>query len=67
MNPQNLPVVSYIFEVGADDRVFDSLLLAGPLLLGIIIVLNRSLFTELLAFGYIAIFVVYTVYRGITE
>ena len=67
MNPQNLPVVSSIFEVGADDRVFDSLLLAGPLLLGIIIVLNRSLFTELLAFGYIAIFVVYTVYRGITE
>mgnify|MGYP007042283201 FL=1 len=67
MNPQNLPVVSYIFEVGADDRVFDSLLLAGPLVLGIIIVLNRSLFTELLAFGYIAIFVVYTVYRGITE
>ena len=67
MNPRNLPVVSYIFEVGADDRVFDSLLLAGPLVLGIIIVLNRSLFTELLAFGYIAIFVVYTVYRGITE
>ena len=27
---RDLPVVSYVFEAGADDRIFDSLLLIGP-------------------------------------
>lgn len=67
MNPHDIPVVSYVFEAGADDRVFDSLLLVGPLVIGLIVLLKRSVFTEILAVTYITAFVVYTLYRGIRE
>jgi hypothetical protein len=54
-----------VFEAGADDRVFDSLLLTGPLVIGLIAVLGRSLVTEAVAIAYIAAFVGYTLYRGV--
>jgi hypothetical protein len=65
MKLRNVPVVSYVFEAGADDRVFDSLLLLGPLIIGLVILLNRSVITEALAASYIAVFVLYTLYRAI--
>lgn len=65
MRVRDLPLVSAVFEVGADDRVFDSLLLLGPLVIGMIVVLGRSLFTEALAVTYLVCFVAYTVYRGV--
>ncbi|ELZ68600.1 hypothetical protein C457_11366 [Haloferax prahovense DSM 18310] len=61
----DLPVISTVFEAGADDRIFDSLLLVGPLIIGLIIILNRSFITEALAGAYIIIFVIYVLYRGI--
>lgn len=64
MNIGDLPVVSNVFEAGADDRVFDSLLLIGPLVIGLVIVLGRSLVTEALAVTYIGAFVAYVLYRG---
>lgn len=67
MRPRDLPVVSYVFEASADDRVFDSLLLVGPLVIGLIIALKRSLFTEALAVAYIAVFVTCALYQGIQE
>jgi len=67
MTVRDLPVLSSVFEAGADDRVFDSLLLVGPLVIGVIILLERSLITETLALAYIAVFVVYTLYRGIRK
>ena len=67
MKLRNFPVISYVFEAGADDRIFDSLLLVGPLVIGMIVVLDRSLFTEALAVVYIAVFVTYVLYRGIRE
>lgn len=67
MKVREIPVITYVFEAGADDRVFDLLLLVGPLIIGVIIVLERSLFTEALAVAYIAVFVAYTLYRGIQE
>lgn len=67
MKVRDIPVITYVFEAGADDRVFDSLLLVGPLIIGVIIVLERSLFTEALAVAYIAVFVAYTLHRGIQE
>lgn len=67
MKLRNVPVVSYVFEAGADDWVFDSLLLVGPLVIGVIIVLERSLFTEALAVAYLAVFVTYVLYQGIQE
>ena len=65
MRTSDLPFVSAVFEAGADDRVFDSLLLVGPLVIGLIIVLGRSLLTEAVAIVYIAAFAGYTLYRGV--
>ncbi|MDQ2055548.1 MULTISPECIES: hypothetical protein [Halobellus] len=65
MKLDSLPVLSSVFEAGADDRIFDSLLLLGPLIIGLIIVLNRSLVTETLAIAYLGVFVVYILYRGV--
>jgi len=61
----DLPIVSTVFEAGADDRVFDLLLLLGPLVIGLVIVLNRSLLTEALGVAYLGVFVTYVLYRGI--
>ena len=65
MRISDLPFVSAVFEAGADDRVFDSLLLVGPLVIGLIVVLCRSLVTETVAIAYIAVFVGYTLYRAV--
>jgi len=65
MKPRDLPVVSAVFEAGADDRVFDSLLLVGPLIIGLIAVFGRSLATAAVAIAYITVFVGYTLYRGV--
>ena len=67
MMPRDLPVVSYVFEAGADDRIFDSLLLIGPLVIGLIVLLGRSFVTEAVAVVYIAVFVGYTLYRAVRE
>jgi len=65
MRSRDIPVVSAVAEAGADDRIFDSLLLVGPLVIGMIVVLGRSPVTEAVAIAYIAAFVVYTLYRGV--
>ncbi|MFB6202155.1 MAG: hypothetical protein ABEI98_09115 [Halorhabdus sp.] len=65
MNVSDVPVVGTVLDSGADDRVFDSLLLAGPLVIVTIGVLGRSILTELLAVGYVTLFVGYVCYRGI--
>lgn len=67
MSLRDLPGVSSVLEAGADDRVFDSLLLIGPLLIGLIILLKRSVFTEGIVVAYIAVFVTYALYQGIQE
>lgn len=67
MRPCDLPVVSSVIEAGADDRVLDSLLLGGPLIVGAIVVLERSLLTQALAVAYLVAFVTYTLYQGVRE
>ena len=67
MMPRDLPVVSAVVEAGADDRIFDSLLLIGPLVIGLMVLLGRSFVTEAVAVVYIAVFVGYTLYRAIRE
>jgi hypothetical protein len=64
MNRRDLPIVKAIFESGADDRIFDSLLLVGPLVVVVIAALGRSLLTELLAVAYLVVFIGYVLYRG---
>lgn len=63
MRPDDLPVLTSVFEAGADDRIFDSLLLLGPLVIGLIVVLDRSLITDAFAVAYIGAFVTYVLYR----
>lgn len=59
----DLPLISYVFEAGADNRVFDSLLLLGPLVIGLVVILGRSLLTEVLVVVYIAVFVTHALYQ----
>jgi len=65
VTPSELPVVSAVFEAGADDRLFDSLLLLGPLVIGMAAVGGRSVLVEAIAIAYIGVFLGYTLYRGV--
>lgn len=65
MSVRDLPLVSRIAESGPDDRVFDSLLLAGPPVIALIAVLGRTPLTTGVAAAYIGIFLTYTLYQGI--
>jgi hypothetical protein len=65
MNWSELPVVSTVSKAGPEDRVFDSLLLLGPLVIAVIAVLGRSLVTEAIAGVYIAVFVAYVAYHAV--
>ncbi|AGB31588.1 hypothetical protein C488_14015 [Natrinema pellirubrum DSM 15624] len=65
MRLADVPVVGDLLESGAEDRVFDSLLLAGPVLILIIAVLGRSTVTVGLAAAYVLFFVAYVLYRGV--
>jgi len=66
VNVRRVPGVGYVLSAGADDRVFDTLLLLGPPVVVLIALLHRSTVTEVIAGGYIAAFVLYTLYRGVS-
>ncbi|OLZ40808.1 hypothetical protein A6E15_07300 [Natrinema saccharevitans] len=65
MRLADVPVVGDLLESGAEDRVFDSLLLVGPALILVIAVLGRSAVTIGLAAAYVLFFVAYVLYRGV--
>lgn len=65
MRSTRIPLVNSIVETGADDRVFDVLLLCGPVVVLLIAVLGRTLVTVGLAGGYVALFVGYLLYKGL--
>ncbi|ELY86060.1 hypothetical protein [Natrinema altunense] len=67
MKLSDLPIVEEVFESGANDRVFDSLLLIGPVLIVGIAIVGRSLLTTGIAIAYVLFFVAYVVYRGISN
>lgn len=56
MNPASIPVVGRVFEMGASDPVFDSLLLGGPVVVLLIALLGRTPIVQALAIGYIVSF-----------
>ncbi|MFW5950292.1 MAG: hypothetical protein ACOCR6_02955 [archaeon] len=64
MKVRNLPIVGTVSESGADDHVYDGLLLAGPFVVLSIAVLGRSVVTEVLAVAFLVVFVGYVLYRG---
>lgn len=53
MNPSGLPLVGWILESGPDDRVFDALLLTGPLIVALIALLGRSQVVEAIVIVYL--------------
>lgn len=55
----DLPVIELVFESGAKDRVFDGLLLVGPLVIVAIAVFGRSVVTAGIAVAYLAAFVLH--------
>ncbi|MFC6769873.1 hypothetical protein [Natrinema soli] len=65
MRVSDLPVVGDLLESGAEDRVFDSLLLVGPLLILLIALVGRSSLTTGLALSYVSFFIAYVLYRGV--
>lgn len=66
MSIDDVPVLAWILDTGPDDRVFDSLLLAGPLLIVVLALVGRSPVTVALAVGYLGVFAGYTLYKWAT-
>lgn len=66
MNLERIPLIGGVIESGADDRVFDGLLLSGPVLLVLLALVGRNLITEAIAALYIAVFVGYVIYTAAT-
>lgn len=64
MNPENMPVVGAVFRFGARDRVLDSILLLGPVVMLAIIFLGRIPLTTGVTALYILSFVGYVLYNG---
>lgn len=64
MRIRELPIVKQVFESGAEDRVFDTLLLVGPLVIVLIIVVGRTPITAGIALAYLATFALYVMYEG---
>lgn len=67
MRTDELPIISLVSNVGADDWIFDTLLILGPLVIVVIAALGRSLVTEVLAAIYIVVFVAYVGYQALQE
>lgn len=64
MRPTDLPIIAQVSDAGADDWVFDTLLFAGPVVIGLIVLFGRSAPTEVVALAYLVVFVCYIVYSG---
>ncbi|WP_408958108.1 hypothetical protein [Natrinema sp. 74] len=65
MTLSDVPIVGDLLEAGAEDRVFDGLLLVGPVLIALIAVDGRSPLTTVIAVAYLLCFVAYVLYRGV--
>lgn len=65
MRPDRWPVIGKVIEAGPDDRIFDGLLVVGPLIILLLAALGRSPLTMGIGATYIAAFVLYVLYRGV--
>lgn len=66
MKPRDVPLVDQIVESGADDHVYDTFMLMGPLVLVIVAVVGRTLLTEVVVGAHLLAFTTYVVYNAIT-
>ncbi|RBI61073.1 hypothetical protein DMJ13_15185 [halophilic archaeon] len=65
MNPENVPFVGAVFRFGARDRVLDSILLLGPVVILAFVILGRNILTKTVTGLYILSFAGYVLYKGI--
>ncbi|WP_433634368.1 hypothetical protein [Halomicrococcus sp. NG-SE-24] len=65
MNPEKLPFVGAVFRFGARDRVLDTILLLGPVVILAFVILGRNLLTKTVTGLYILSFIGYVLYNGI--
>ena len=66
MRLADVPVVGPILAAGADDPVFDALLLAGPLCIAVVAVAGRRPLTVALAATYLLVFVGYVAFKWLS-
>lgn len=64
MNDEATPLVEPLLSIGADDGVFDGLLLSGPLLVAVLAVVGRTPLTTTLVAAYLVVFVGYTLLKS---
>lgn len=67
MKLERIPFIGPLLAAGADDPVFDALLILGPIVIIVITVLGRGLPSILLAVAYTGGFVGYIAYKGLVE
>ncbi|MFB6129559.1 MAG: hypothetical protein ABEJ28_01910 [Salinigranum sp.] len=60
----DVPVIRYVVNAGARDRVFDLLLVLGPVFIAIIALDGRTVWSTALAAAYVLAFVGYLLYKG---
>lgn len=65
MRLADLPVVAEVVDAGPDDRVFDALLLVGPVVVLLIVLLGSNILTRGLAGAYVASIVAYVCYLAV--
>ncbi|MFB6072038.1 MAG: hypothetical protein ABEJ88_03630 [Halobacterium sp.] len=64
MKRDDVPVVRHMADIGPQDPVFDSLILLGPIVIVAVAAVGRNAATTALAVGYLASFVLYTLYKA---
>jgi len=65
MQLEDIPVIGSLLAAGADDHVFDALLVLGPVIIIAITLLGRTRASITLAVAYTVGFSVYIGYKGI--
>ncbi len=63
MSIPEIPFVHQIRDWGPDDRIFDTLLLVGPLVIAVFVLVGRTSVTMGLAATYLVAFVTYVLYK----
>lgn len=66
MKLEEIPAVGPLLAAGANDHVFDVLLLLGPITIVTILLLGRTWLTSAIAVAYTAGFLCYIVFKGLT-
>jgi hypothetical protein len=67
MDLESIPFVGPLLSAGADDSVFDALLLLGPIVIVAVTILGRTPTSILLALAYTGGFLGYTASKGLRE